>query len=64
LSHVASLDEIKKKDFSLNVPIYVQKYELGEVEESLEELVQQWNKTSNEVKQHTFELFSTLKEVI
>ena len=64
LSHVASLDEIKKKDFSLNVPIYVQKYELGEVEESLEGLVQQWNKNSNEVKQHTFELFSTLKEVI
>lgn len=64
LSHVASLDEIKKKDFSLNVPIYVQKYELGEVEESLEGLVQQWNKSSDEVKQHTFELFSTLKEVI
>lgn len=64
LSHVASLDEIKKKDFSLNVPIYVQKYELGEVEESLEELVYQWSKSSNEVKRHTAELFSTLKEVI
>jgi type I restriction enzyme M protein len=64
LSHVAFLDEIKKKDFSLNVPIYVQKYELGEVEESLEGLVQQWNKSSDEVKQHTFELFSTLKEII
>lgn len=64
LSYVASLDEIKKKDYSLNVPFYVQKYDLGEVEESLEELVQQWNKSSNDVKQHTFELFSTLKEVI
>ena len=64
LSHVATLDEIKDKDYSLNVPMYVEKYDLGEIEESIQELIQQWNESSSDVKQHTTELFSTLKEVI
>lgn len=64
LSHVATLDEIKDKDYSLNVPMYVEKYDLGEIEESIPELIQQWNESSSDVKQHTTELFSTLKEVI
>ena len=64
LSHVATLDEIRDKDYSLNVPMYVEKYDLGEIEESIQELIQQWNESSSDVKQHTTELFSTLKEVI
>ena len=64
LSHVATLDEIRDKDYSLNVPLYVEKYDLGEIEESIQELIQQWNDSSSDVKQHTTELFSTLKEVI
>jgi len=64
LSHVATLDEIRDKDYSLNVPLYVEKYDLGEIEESIQELIQQWNESSSDVKKHTTELFSTLKEVI
>jgi len=64
LSHVATLDEIRNKDYSLNVPLYVEKYDLGEIEKSTKELIQQWNKSSSDVKQDTTELFSTLKEVI
>ena len=64
LSHVATLDEIKDKDYSLNVPLYVEKYDLGEIEESIQELIIQWDKSSSDVKQHTTELFSILKEVI
>jgi type I restriction enzyme M protein len=64
LSHVATIEEIRDKDFSLNVPMYVQKYDLGDIEEPIEDLISQWEKSSKEVKQHTYELFSTLKEVI
>lgn len=64
LSHVATLDEIRDKDYSLNVPLYVEKYDLGEIEESIQELIQQWNDSSSDVKRYTTELFSTLKEVI
>ena len=64
LSHVATLDEIRNKDYSLNVPLYVEKYDLGEIEKSTKELIQQWNKSYSDVKQDTTELFSTLKEVI
>ena len=64
LSHVATLDEIKDKDYSLNVPLYIEKYDLGEIKESTQELIQQWNESSSDVKQHTTKLFSTLKEVI
>lgn len=64
LSHVATLDEIKDKDYSLNVPMYIEKYDLAEIKESIQELIQQWNESSTSVKKHTTELFSTLKEVI
>ena len=44
--------------------MHVEKYDLDEIEESIQELIQQWNESSSDVKQHTTELFSTLKEVI
>ena len=54
----------RRYDYSLNVPMYVEKYDLGEIEESMQELIRQWNESSSDVKKHTTELFSTLKEVI
>lgn len=64
LSHVATIEEIRKKDYSLNVPYYVEKYDLGEIKEPLSDLTKSWTTSSDELKKHTEELFLTLKEVI
>jgi type I restriction enzyme M protein len=64
LSHVATIEEIRKKDYSLNVPYYVEKYDLGEIEEPLSDLIKSWTTSSDELKKNTEELFLTLKEVI
>jgi len=62
-SYVASLEEVKNNNYSLNIPLYVQKYDLGEVKEPINELIQKWNESSQNMKKATEEIFSILNEV-
>tara|TARA_Y100000310_G_scaffold335051_1_gene416171 strand:- start:8940 stop:10421 length:1482 start_codon:yes stop_codon:yes gene_type:complete len=64
LSHVVTIKEIAEKDYSLNVPFYVQKYDLGEIKESEKNLIAKWEESSNKLKKSTSELFSSVKEVL
>jgi type I restriction enzyme M protein len=63
-THIATIEEVADNGYSLNVPLYVQKYELGEIETSFKETLESWEKTSKEVQITTKELFNNLKEVI
>lgn len=62
-SHVATIEEVQKKDFNLNVAYYVQKYDLGEIEEPTTTLIKKWQESSKNIKQTSKELFDTLREV-
>ena len=48
-SYVASLDEVKEKEYNLNVPLYVEKYEVGELKESVSELLKKWKDETNKL---------------
>lgn len=62
-SYVATIKEVKENDYSLNVPLYVEKYDLGEIKEPLEVLIQEWTESSQRIKEANEELFSILSEV-
>ena len=62
-SYVATIKEVKENDYSLNVPLYVEKYDLGEVKEPLEVLIQEWTESSQRIKEANEEIFSILSEV-
>ncbi|WP_235270843.1 HsdM family class I SAM-dependent methyltransferase [Methanosarcina mazei] len=62
-SYVSSLEEVRNNNYSLNVPLYVQKYDLGEIKEPINELIQKWNEGSQNIKKSTEEIFSILKGV-
>lgn len=62
-SYVATINEVKENDYNLNVPLYVEKYDLGEVKEPLEMLIQEWTESSRRIKQANEEIFSILSEV-
>jgi len=63
-SHVASIQEITEKDYSLNVPLYVEKYDLGEVNSSAKKIISEWENSSNDIKKSTKELFKVLRGII
>ncbi|MDQ1255014.1 MAG: type restriction enzyme protein [Euryarchaeota archaeon] len=62
-SYVATAKEVKENDYNLNVPLYVEKYNLGEVKEPLEVLIQEWTESSQRIKEANKEIFSILSEV-
>ncbi len=62
-SYVASMEEVKEKDYNLNVPLYVEKYDLGEIDEPLEVVIQEWTESSHRIKEANEEIFSILSEV-
>ncbi|WP_440955422.1 type I restriction-modification system subunit M [Methanosarcina sp. Mfa9] len=62
-SYVASMEEVKEKDYNLNVPLYVEKYDLGEINEPLEVVIQEWTESSHRIKEANEEIFSILSEV-
>lgn len=62
-SYVAPLEEVIDKDYNLNVPLYVQKYDLGEIPEPIGELVKKWSESSQNIKKSSEEIFSVLKKV-
>jgi type I restriction enzyme M protein len=67
-AHVASLDDIRGNDYSLNIPLYVQRQtsangkEAGKGEKSLSEVIADWEKSSKTLRASMNELFSTLRE--
>lgn len=63
-SRPVSIDEIREKKYSLNVPYYVEKWDLGEIEEAPKTLFENWEKSSISVKSSFAYLKSSLAEVI
>lgn len=63
---IASLDVIKKNNYSINVALYVRPEEIenGEDTSSLDELINNWNNTSTKVRKSIDELKTMLKEVV
>ncbi len=62
-SYVASLKEVRDKNYSLNIPYYVQKWDLGEISEPYNVLVKKWQETSRQLKESWSQLTEQLKEV-
>lgn len=62
-SYVASLREIREKNYNLNVPYYVQKWDLGEIQTSHEMILQKWQESSSQLKESFAKLVIQLKEV-
>lgn len=62
-SHVATIAEIAEKNYSLNVAFYIERYDNGEVNESLESLIENIHTNSTKLKESFHEL-STLFEGI
>lgn len=63
-SYVADLKEISDNDYSLNVPLYVDKWDLNEIDESPKELyskIENISKNSHEISK---QLFSKFREVL
>jgi len=63
-SYVATIDEIANNNFSLNVPLYVQKYDLGEIKFTTKECILNLEKSSKKVEKSTKELFENIKGVL
>ena len=64
LSYVATIDEVRGRDHNLNIPLYVEKYDSGEIREDTLEIVNNWLVGSNTIRESSKELFSVLQEVI
>ncbi len=67
-AHVATRDDIRGNDYSLNIPLYVQRQTItngkaaGEDEKSLSEAISDWEESSEALRASIDELFSTLRE--
>jgi type I restriction enzyme M protein len=61
-AHLASFDEIKKNDFNLNIPRYVDTFE-KEADIDISSLTDEISATDAELKKNTAELVSQLKEL-
>jgi type I restriction enzyme M protein len=46
LSYVASLEEVRNKDYNLNIPYYVQKWDSGDSKERITTLLNSWQNNS------------------
>jgi type I restriction enzyme M protein len=58
------INEIREKNYSLNVPYYVEKWDLGETEETTKTLIEKWEESSISVKSSFTDLKSNVEEVI
>ena len=63
-SAVVSINDVGENDYSLNVPMYVEKYELGEINLPLKTIISDHRNSFKKVQIATQELFDNLKEVI
>lgn len=63
-AYVASLQEIKWKDYSLNIPYYVQKWDLGEISATRETLIKEWSASSGLLKSSFVKFRSQLEEIV
>ena len=63
-SHIASIQDVAKNDFNLNLPLYIQKYDLGEVVSSVENCISEWKNSSKEVQLSTKDVLGLVKEEI
>ena len=63
-SYVAEISEVAEKDYNLNVPLYVEKYDLEEIDTPLKNIISDVEKSSKKINDSTKELFGVLKGVI
>jgi type I restriction enzyme M protein len=63
-SRSASFSEIKKKNYSLNIPYYVEKWDTGEIQESQELLFKKWEESSISMKSSFENLKTSLVEIV
>lgn len=63
-SHVATIQEVADNDYNLNVPLYVEKYDLGEIKRPSKEIITEWEKSSKDVEKSTKDLFENINEVV
>lgn len=64
LSYVASLEEIRKKDYNLNIPFYLQKWHLGDSEEEIITLSNTWQNNSINIRKNFDELRNLVERVL
>lgn len=63
-SRVVSLQEIREKNYSLNVPYYVEKWDTGVIQEDREALIKEWSESSISLKSSVIDLKTHLAEVL
>lgn len=63
-SYVATMEEIKKNDYNLNVPLYVEKYDLESVKESVSDILFNLNKSSEKLSKSFEECNKIISEII
>lgn len=63
MSYIAKIDEIEKKDYILNVPYYIQKYDLGEINYNIKDVIISWKNSSQTLSEDTHTLLDILRRV-
>jgi len=63
-SRVVSLKEIREKNYSLNVPYYVEKWDTGVIHEDLEALIKEWSEGSISLKSSIINFKTRMAEVL
>jgi type I restriction enzyme M protein len=63
-SRVVPLQEIKEKNYSLNIPFYVERWDTGEVQEPIEVLVKEWDASAAHLKTSVAKLQTTLEDLV
>jgi type I restriction enzyme M protein len=63
-ARVAFLQEVREKNYSLNIPYYIQKWDSGEIKETSEALIRKWNESSGSLKSSFVNLKIQLEEML
>ncbi|MCA9458990.1 MAG: alpha/beta hydrolase [Nanoarchaeota archaeon] len=63
-SYVAPIEEIANKDYNLNVPLYVEKYDLAEIDSDINKVKSNWESVSQSVKEISKKMFDEINEVL
>jgi type I restriction enzyme M protein len=63
-ARVVFLQEVREKNYSLNIPYYVQKWDSGEIKETCEALIRKWNESSGLLKSSFVDLKIQLEEML
>ena len=63
-ARVVSIQEIREKRYSLNIPYYVQKWESGEIKETYESIKKKWAESSISLKSSFSDLKIHVMEVL